>query len=104
MRENVISCMQGVNRMLSEQPTPIRYSKRAMLEDETLVSLLETALVGHIGVIAEGEPYIVPMNYAYDRENGGPLGRVIIHGADQGRLLRALATNPEVCFEIDTFL
>src|SRR5689334_15447740 len=90
--------------MPSEQPTPIRYSKRAMLEDETLVSLLETTLVGHIGVIAEGEPYIVPMNYAYDRENGSPLGRVIIHGADQGRLLRAIATNPEVCFEIDTFL
>jgi nitroimidazol reductase NimA-like FMN-containing flavoprotein (pyridoxamine 5'-phosphate oxidase superfamily) len=90
--------------MPSEQPTPIRYNKRAMQEDERLVSLLETTLVGHVGVIAEGEPYIVPMNYAYDRENGGPLGRVIIHGADQGRLLHAITTNPKVCFEIDTFL
>jgi nitroimidazol reductase NimA-like FMN-containing flavoprotein (pyridoxamine 5'-phosphate oxidase superfamily) len=90
--------------MLVEQPTPIRYSKRAILEDETLASLLETALVGRIGVIAEREPYIVPMNYAYDREGGGPLGRVIIHGADQGRLLRSLSANPAVCFEIDTFL
>lgn len=90
--------------MLSQQPTPIRYNKRATLDDEMLVSLLETALVGRVGVIAEGEPYIVPMNYAYERAKGGPFGRIIIHGADQGRLLSALAANPAICFEIDTFL
>ena len=90
--------------MLSSQPTPIRYSERAILDDETLISLLETAMVGRIGMLAEGEPYIVPMNYAYERAVGGPLGRVIIHGANQGRMLRALATHPAVCFEIDTYL
>src|SRR5579884_2710238 len=90
--------------MLSSQPTPIRYSERAILDDEILISLLETAMVGRIGMLAEGEPYIVPMNYAYERVAGGPLGRVIIHGANQGRMLRALATHPAVCFEIDTYL
>jgi nitroimidazol reductase NimA-like FMN-containing flavoprotein (pyridoxamine 5'-phosphate oxidase superfamily) len=90
--------------MLSSQPTPIRYSERAILDDEILISLLETAMVGRIGMLAEGEPYIVPMNYAYERAVGGPLGRVIIHGANQGRMVRALAANPAVCFEIDTYL
>ncbi len=90
--------------MLSSQPTPIRYSERAILDDEMLILLLETAMVGRIGVLAEGEPYVVPMNYAYERAVGGPLGRVIIHGADQGRMLRALAATPVVCFEIDTYL
>lgn len=90
--------------MASSQPTPIRLSERAIEDDETLFSLLNKAMVGRIGVIAEGEPYIVPMNYAYERIAGSPLGRVIIHGADQGRMLRALAANPVVCFEIDTYL
>lgn len=90
--------------MVSSQPTPIRYSQRAVLDDERLISLLHTTIVGRIGVIAEAEPYIVPMNYAYEHTVGGPLGRIIIHGADQGRMLRALTTNPVVCFEIDTYL
>lgn len=90
--------------MLSSQPNPIRYSERAILDDETLISLLETAMVGRIGLLAEGEPYIVPMNYAYERSAGGPLGRVIIHGADQGRMMSALVAHPVVCFEIDLYL
>lgn len=91
--------------MLSSQPTPIRFSDRAILDDETLISLLETAMVGRIGMLAEEEePYIVPMNYAYERAVGGPLGRIIIHGAHEGRMLRALTANPVVCFEIDAYL
>lgn len=78
--------------MFSSQPTPIRFSERAILDDETLISLLNTAMVGRIGMLSEGEPYVVPMNYAYEPTVGGLLGRVIIHGADQGRMLRALVT------------
>jgi len=89
--------------MESSQPTPIRYSERAIQDEATLISLLETTIVGRIGVIAEGEPYIVPMNYVYEQTADSSPGRVIIHGADQGRMLRALATNPGVCFEIDTY-
>jgi len=73
--------------MLSSQPNPIRYND---LDSETLISLLSTAMVGRIGMIAEGEPYTVPMNYVYEHAVGGALGRVIIHGANQGRMVRAL--------------
>lgn len=90
--------------MISSQSTPVRYSERTILNDETLISLLQTTMTGRIAVIAEGEPYIVPMNYAYEQSEPGSLGRVIIHGADQGRLTRALANNPVVCFEIDEYI
>jgi nitroimidazol reductase NimA-like FMN-containing flavoprotein (pyridoxamine 5'-phosphate oxidase superfamily) len=93
-----------LSNMLSSQPTSIRFSERAIQDDETLISLLNIAMVGRIGMLSEGEPYVVPMNYAYERVASSPLGRVIIHGADQGRMLRALAANPVVCFEIDTYL
>lgn len=56
--------------------------------------LLNAALVGHLGMIAEDRPYIVPISYAY-RD-----GAVYCHSA-QGRKVQALRTDPEVCFEVD---
>jgi hypothetical protein len=41
--------------MFSSQPPPIRFSERAILDDETLLSLLDTTMVGHIGVLSEGD-------------------------------------------------
>jgi nitroimidazol reductase NimA-like FMN-containing flavoprotein (pyridoxamine 5'-phosphate oxidase superfamily) len=82
----------------------IRREARAIAEQHMLAALLHAAVVGRVGVIAGGEPYIVPMNFAYDDDEGATPGRIIVHGASQGRLLRAIETHPRVCFEIDTYL
>jgi nitroimidazol reductase NimA-like FMN-containing flavoprotein (pyridoxamine 5'-phosphate oxidase superfamily) len=56
--------------------------------------LLNTALVGRLGMIDGDRPYVVPISYAY-RD-----GAVYCHSA-QGRKVQALRTQPEVCFEVD---
>ncbi|MDQ6694423.1 MAG: pyridoxamine 5'-phosphate oxidase family protein [Chloroflexota bacterium] len=81
----------------------IRKTSRLMSEEVELVSLLKSARVGRIAVIADGEPYVVPMNYAYIP--GDPAAnipaRILVHGADRGRFLIAIGANPRVCFEVD---
>lgn len=84
-------------------PLVLRRGERKITESQHLKTLLDTALVGRVGVMAQGEPYIVPMNFAYEQQEG-TLGRIILHGAGQGRLFQALEAHPWVCFEIDTFI
>jgi uncharacterized protein len=90
--------------MPSRHFTEIRRNERAITEQQALAALMHSAMVGRVGVIAEGEPYIVPMNFAYDEKHGGSLGRIIVHGASQGRFLSAVERQSRVCFEIDTFI
>ncbi|HLC01475.1 MAG TPA: pyridoxamine 5'-phosphate oxidase family protein [Anaerolineales bacterium] len=76
----------------------VRRGDHAITDQATMDSLLRSAQVGRVGVVAEGDPYIVPMNFAYEP------GRIIVHGADQGRLFRAIQSNPRVCFEVDEYI
>jgi len=89
-------------------PTPphheLRRADHAIVDAEALVSLLRAARVGRVGVIAAGEPYVVPMNFAYEGTGAGTPARIIIHGASQGRLIEALARDGRVCFEVDELL
>lgn len=86
-------------------PTPpyhdLRRSDHAIGDPEALASLLHAARVGRVGVIADGEPYVVPMNFAYEDARTGTHARIIIHGASQGRLIEALARDARVCVEVD---
>ena len=69
------------------------------IEDRaTIEALLESALVGRVGVVANDEPYVVPMNFAYADS------KIYIHGANSGRLIEAVQSNPQVCFEIDEYV
>lgn len=87
---------------------PHRYTLRrndlAITEHQDLLALLHSAKVGRFGVIAEGEPYVVPMNFAYVHEHADTAEKLIVHGASEGRFLRALQENPRICCEIDEFV
>jgi nitroimidazol reductase NimA-like FMN-containing flavoprotein (pyridoxamine 5'-phosphate oxidase superfamily) len=41
------------------------------------------------------QPYVVPVNFAFDRQ------RIYFHCADTGMKLDFLRSNPRVCFEVD---
>ena len=47
---------------------------------------------GMMAAAGDGQPYAVPLNYAY------VLGRIVFHGALAGRKLEAIAAQPRVCF------
>lgn len=75
----------------------MRRSDRAMTVDDAW-SLLRSLEVGRLGVISDGEPYVVPLNYAV-------IGDCIyFHSATAGRKLSALQDSPRVCFCADEML
>ncbi len=72
----------------------------AVLPDNEIEQLLQTAVVGRIACCAhgrdgsEGRPYVVPLAYGYD-------GTAIYAHSGPGRKIRLMRANPLVSFEVD---
>lgn len=64
-----------------------------------IVEILDKSRVLHLGLVDDGMPYIVPMNYGYTME-GGKL-TVYLHGAATGYKLDVIRKNPICCFEME---
>ncbi|CAN5790551.1 hypothetical protein BH09ACT7_BH09ACT7_38860 [soil metagenome] len=56
--------------------------------------VLRNGVIGRVGCISDGRPYVVPVCYAYEA------GYIYGHSVD-GKKLRALRANPQVCFEVE---
>ena len=64
---------------------------RAQIDD-----LLGAQVVGRIGCHADGVTYVVPVIYAYD-------GEAFYVYTAEGRKVRMMRANPEICFEVDEY-
>lgn len=73
--------------------------EREVTDINEIREILDKAMVVHIGMIDEGEPYVVPMNYGYTLENGELC--LYLHGATKGRKIDAMKENPKVFFELE---
>jgi nitroimidazol reductase NimA-like FMN-containing flavoprotein (pyridoxamine 5'-phosphate oxidase superfamily) len=81
---------------------------RTMNESETL-ELIATGKVGHLGCVVEGEPYVVPINYLFERGSvyahsmmgGVPINYVIYGHSLMGRKISALRTHPRACVQVE---
>ena len=79
----------------------MRKSNRALNDQAAIESVLADSDVCRIGMYADGEVYIVPMNFGYILGDDGTL-TLYFHCANEGRKLDMIRQNPEVCFEMDT--
>jgi len=63
------------------------------------LEIMDKCKVCRLGMVQDGNPYIVPMNYGYSYEDE----RLVLyfHGANEGRKLDVLRANNRVCFEMD---
>ena len=52
-----------------------------------------------LGMVDEGRPYVVPMNFGFDLRDG--VLELYCHSAPEGRKVEVLRRKPEVCFEMD---
>lgn len=57
---------------------------------------LEESTVAHIGVVADGEPYVTPMSFVVD-------GNRILFRTKPGKRFSAIEKNPAVSIEASTF-
>ena len=53
----------------------------------------------HLGLVDDGMPYVVPMNYCYKMDDGKLT--LYLHSAVKGYKLDVIAKNPTCCFEMD---
>jgi hypothetical protein len=58
-------------------------------------TMLQTTLVGRLGLCCGSQPYVIPINFAYHK------GHIYFHCADVGMKIQYLRNNPIVCFEVD---
>lgn len=73
--------------------------EREITQINEIKEILDKAMVVHIGMIDEDEPYVIPMNYGYTLENGELC--LYLHGAVVGRKLDIIRKNPKVFFEME---
>jgi nitroimidazol reductase NimA-like FMN-containing flavoprotein (pyridoxamine 5'-phosphate oxidase superfamily) len=70
-----------------------RLPKRGHYDRETIYRILDEALICHVGFVEEGQPYVIPTNFARVEDS------LILHGAKASRLLKHVEAGHPVCVE-----
>ena len=73
--------------------------ERQITDENQIMAILDAGKVLHLGLAVDNEPYVVPMNYGYTKENGKLV--MYLHSAVRGKKLDMIRINPKVFFEID---
>ena len=71
-----------------------RLPEKQVHDRAALNALLDSALIGHAGVVADGQPFVLPVAIARDGD------RVLCHGSTGSRLFRALAAGEPTCLTV----
>jgi len=71
-----------------------RYPERARYDRETIDTILDEALVCHLGFIHDGHPVVIPTIHVRVGD------RVILHGSPASRMMRALKSGAEVSIAV----
>jgi nitroimidazol reductase NimA-like FMN-containing flavoprotein (pyridoxamine 5'-phosphate oxidase superfamily) len=71
-----------------------RLPERGQYDAATVYEILDAALVGHVGFIVEGRPFVIPTLIARSGDE------LLLHGATSSRLLRHLEQGNEACVAV----
>jgi uncharacterized protein len=83
---------------MTQPRRPIRLPEKASTDRADLDALLDTARVGHFGLVAEdGTPVVIPTMVVRDGD------RVLAHGSTGSRWMRRLATGVPTALAVTTY-
>ncbi|MBW2527786.1 MAG: pyridoxamine 5'-phosphate oxidase family protein [Deltaproteobacteria bacterium] len=68
---------------------------RRVRDEAWMRQLLADEEVGHLGLAADGQPYVVPLNYAYIDD------KIVIHCATKGRKVDLVRQAGACCFAVN---
>jgi nitroimidazol reductase NimA-like FMN-containing flavoprotein (pyridoxamine 5'-phosphate oxidase superfamily) len=71
-----------------------RLPDRGHYDRETIYSILDEALICHVGFAIDGQPYVIPTGFARMGDD------LYIHGSSASRMLRNLAQGIDVCVTV----
>jgi uncharacterized protein len=78
----------------SERTRTRRHAERSDGDRAVLDAILDAGVVAQVGVVDDGQPYIIPMAYARDGD------RLLLHGSTASRLMRLLAAGAPACVSV----
>ncbi len=84
--------MESVGAPPSEFTRVRRLPARAAYDSATVGAVLDAAMIGHVGVLREGRPVVIPMLFGRIDDH------LYLHGSVASQLLRAAADGIDVCF------
>ena len=61
---------------------------------EEAAAILAAGYVAHVGFVADGVPYVIPMTYQFDPADAK---RIYLHGAHHSRLMEQVASGAPIC-------
>jgi uncharacterized protein len=71
-----------------------RRSGRGHYDRATIDAILDEGLVAHLGIVSDGQPYVIPVLYA----RAG--SQIYLHGSPLSRLLHSLAEGVPMCLTV----
>jgi len=71
-----------------------RLPKRGSHEREVIDRILDEGFICHVGFVVDGQPFVIPTGYARVED------RLIVHGSQASRMLRALGQGIDVCVTV----
>jgi nitroimidazol reductase NimA-like FMN-containing flavoprotein (pyridoxamine 5'-phosphate oxidase superfamily) len=71
-----------------------RHPERAAYDEATVHAVLDAGVLGHVGYVIDGQPFVTPTAYWRDG------GRLYWHGAAASRMLRAVGAGIPVCLTV----
>lgn len=77
----------------------MRKSDREIKDIGDILSVLKKCEIARLGLSDKGVPYVVPLHFAIEEQNGAII--VFFHCAGAGRKLDIMRENPMACFEAD---
>jgi uncharacterized protein len=71
-----------------------RKPDRGSYDRELVYSILDEAFVCHLGLVHDGEPFVMPTNYVRDGD------RLLLHGSTASRLMKTLSSGAPLCLTV----
>jgi nitroimidazol reductase NimA-like FMN-containing flavoprotein (pyridoxamine 5'-phosphate oxidase superfamily) len=68
-----------------------RHPERGHYDRAVINAILDEALVSHVGLVSDGQPYVLPMLHARSGDT------LYLHGSTNSRTMRALSDGVDVC-------
>ena len=79
---------------VSKQNKVRQLREKATYDQQTVHSILDSALLASVGFVQDGQPVVVPMLYGREGET------VYLHGARKARVIRLLESTTTACLNI----
>jgi nitroimidazol reductase NimA-like FMN-containing flavoprotein (pyridoxamine 5'-phosphate oxidase superfamily) len=73
----------------------MRRSDKEIKEKVIIEEIFRQNEVGRLGTSVDGQPNIIPMNFAYITD------KIYLHSHREGKKIYDIKKNPRVCFEVD---